>query len=233
MSRSAAAMVLLPRLAAFAEAYPKVVLDVVTGTGPADLVAGEFDAGIQLGEYIQKDMIAVRVTPELRLAVVGSPAYFASRSVPQTPKDLHDHRCITLRHTGGPYRWEFEKEGKSVTIAPDGPLVIDETHLAIQAALSGVGIGVAYEEQVAEHIAKGRLLRVLEDWTPPIPVSPCTIPAGAISPQRLLRSSTRCGCRFFGMPCQWSRQNRDKAWGRVILLPLHRNVSPVPPSEGR
>ena len=168
MSRSAAAMVLLPRLAAFAEAYPKVVLDVVTGTGPADLVAGEFDAGIQLGEYIQKDMIAVRVTPELRLAVVGSPAYFASRSVPQTPKDLHDHRCITLRHTGGPYRWEFEKEGKSVTIAPDGPLIIDETHLAIQAALSGVGIGVAYEEQVAEHIAKGRLLRVLEDWTPPI-----------------------------------------------------------------
>jgi len=164
MSRSAAVMVLLPRLRAFAEAYPDIVLDVVTVTGPVDLVAGEFDAGIQLGEYIQKDMIAVRVTPELRLAVVGSPRYFASR-----PKDLSDHRCITLRLAGGPYRWEFEQGRKSVTINVNGPLVIDDTHLVIQAALAGIGIGLAYEEQVAGYIAKGRLVRVLEDWTPPIP----------------------------------------------------------------
>src|SRR3954471_19881585 len=107
MSRSAAVMVLLPRLRAFAEAYPDIVLDVVTVTGPVDLVAGEFDAGIQLGEYIQKDMIAVRLTPELRLAVVGSPRYFALRSIPKKPKDLNDHRCITLRLAGGPYRWEL------------------------------------------------------------------------------------------------------------------------------
>ncbi len=169
MSRSAAAMVLLPRLAAFAEAYPDIILDVVTATGPVDLVAGEFDAGIQLGEYIQKDMIAVRVTPELRLAAVGSPPYFASRQIPRAPKDLGDHRCITLRLAGGPYRWEFEKGGKAVTISTNGPLIIDDTDLVIQAVLAGVGVGLAYEGQVAGYIAEGRLLRVLEDWTPPIP----------------------------------------------------------------
>ncbi|UQR64202.1 LysR substrate-binding domain-containing protein [Bradyrhizobium sp. C-145] len=169
MSRSAAVMVLLPKLTAFVEAYPDIVLDVVTVTGPVDLVAGEFDAGIQLGEYIQKDMIAVRVTPALRLAVVGSPRYFASRRIPQRPKDLSDHRCITLRLPSGPYRWEFEQGRKSVTISVNGPLIIDDTHLVIQAVLAGAGIGLAYEEQVAEHLAKRRLIRVLEDWTPPIP----------------------------------------------------------------
>ncbi|MBR0860208.1 LysR family transcriptional regulator [Bradyrhizobium liaoningense] len=169
MSRSAAVMVLLPRLAAFAEAYPDIVLDVVTVTGPVDLVAGEFDAGIQLGEYIQKDMIAVRVTPDLRLAVVGSPRYFASRPIPQKPTDLGDHRCITLRLPDGPYRWEFERGRKSVTISVNGPLVIDDTHLVIEAALAGVGLGLVYEEQVAGDIARRRLIRVLEDWTPPIP----------------------------------------------------------------
>lgn len=169
MSRSAAVMVLLPRLTAFAKAYPDIVLDVVTVTGPVDLVAGEFDAGIQLGEYIQKDMIAVRVTPELRLAVVGSPGYFSSRSIPQKPTDLSDHQCITLRLPSGPYRWEFERGRKSVTISVNGPLIIDDTHLVIQAVLAGAGLGLVYEEQVAKDIAKRRLIRVLEDWTPPIP----------------------------------------------------------------
>jgi DNA-binding transcriptional LysR family regulator len=169
VSRSAAAMVLLPRLTAFAEAYPDVVLDVVTVTGSVDLVAGEFDAGIQLGEFIQKDMIAVRVTQELRLAVVGSPSYFASRSIPQKPKDLNDHRCIGLRLPGGSYRWEFEKGRKAVTVGVNGPLIIDDTNLVIQAALAGVGLGLAFEEQIADYVAKRRLIRVLEDWSPPFP----------------------------------------------------------------
>jgi DNA-binding transcriptional LysR family regulator len=168
-SRSAAVMVLVPRLEAFAEAYPDVVLDIVTVTGPVDIVAGEFDAGIQLGEFIQKDMIGVRVTRDLRLAVVGSPGYFASRSIPQKPKDLNDHRCIGLRLPSGPYRWEFEKGRKAVTVGVNGPLIFDDTHLVIRAALAGAGVGLAYEEQVAEHIAKRRLIRVLEDWTPPFP----------------------------------------------------------------
>ncbi|TKR33291.1 LysR family transcriptional regulator [Luteimonas gilva] len=169
MSRSAAVMVLLPRLAAFAEAYPDIALDVVTVTGPVNLVAGEFDAGIQLGEFIQKDMVAVRVTRELRLAVVGSPRYFAARSIPRRPKDLNEHRCIGLRLPGGPYRWEFQQARKAVTVGVNGPLTVDDTHLAIQAALADVGICLAYEEQVAEHVAKRRLVRVLEDWTPPFP----------------------------------------------------------------
>jgi DNA-binding transcriptional LysR family regulator len=169
LSRSAAVMVLLPRLVKFADAYPDIVVDVVTGTGPIDLVAGEFDAGIQLGEYIQKDMIAVRVTQQLRLAVVGSPGYFASRSIPRTPKDLGDHRCIGLRLSGGPYRWEFEKGRKAVSINVNSSLIVDDTHLVIRAALAGIGLGLAYEEQVAEHVAKRRLIRVLQDWTPPIP----------------------------------------------------------------
>jgi DNA-binding transcriptional LysR family regulator len=169
VSRSAAAMVLLPKLTAFAEAYPDLVLDVVTVTGPVDLVAGEFDAGIQLGEFIQKDMIAVRVSQELRLAVVGSPSYFASRSIPQKPQDLNGHRCIGLRLPGGPYRWEFEKGRKAVTVGVNGSLIIDDTHLVIRAVLAGVGLGLAYEEQVAEYVAKRRLIRVLEDWSPPFP----------------------------------------------------------------
>lgn len=169
VSRSAAVMVLLPTLAAFAQAYPDIVLDVTTETGRVDLVAGQFDAGIQLGEYVQKDMIAMRVSPPLRLAVVASPKYFASRRVPLIPTDLHEHRCISLRLPSGPYRWEFQRGRKAVTISVSGPLVVDDTHLVIEAALAGVGIGLAYEEQVAEHIAKRRLVRVLEDWTPPFP----------------------------------------------------------------
>lgn len=99
----------------------------------------------------------------------GVATLFRFTKHPQKPKDLNDHRCITLRLAGGPYRWEFEQGRKSVTINVNGPLIIDDTHLVIQAALAGVGIGLAYEEQVAEYIAKRRLVRVLEDWTPPIP----------------------------------------------------------------
>ena len=168
-SRSAAVMVLLPKLAEFAEAYPDVVLDIVTETGRVDLVAGEFDAGIQLGEFIQKDMIAMRVTGELRLAVVGSPAYFASRSLPRKPADLQDHRCIGLRLPTGPYRWEFERGRTATTVGVSGPVIFDDTHLVIEAALAGVGLGLAYEAQVARYVAKRRLVRVLQDWTPPFP----------------------------------------------------------------
>lgn len=169
VSGSAARMVLLPKVAAFARAYPDVILDITTVTGAVDIVAGEFDAGIQLGEFIQKDMVAVRVSPPLRLAAVGSPGYFASRSIPRRPRDLNDHRCIGLRLPGGPYRWEFEQGRKAVTIGVDGPLIVDDTSLVIQAALAGMGIGLAYEEQVAEYIARRRLIRVLEDWCPPFP----------------------------------------------------------------
>ncbi|ATE74139.1 LysR family transcriptional regulator [Lysobacter capsici] len=169
VSKSAAVLVLLPKLPAFAAAYPEVVLDVSTSTGVVDLVGGGFDAGIQLEEFIQKDMIAMRVTQELRLAAVASPGYFATRSPPLNPRDLSAHNCIGLRLPGGPYRWEFEKDGACVATTVTGSLVVDDTSLAINGALAGLGIALAYEEQVSGYIEQGKLIRVLEDWSPSFP----------------------------------------------------------------
>jgi DNA-binding transcriptional LysR family regulator len=169
VSKSAAVLVLLPKLPAFAAAYPEVVLDVSTSTGVVDLVGGGFDAGIQLEEFIQKDMIAMRVTQELRLAAVASPGYFATRSHPLNPRDLSAHNCIGLRLPGGAYRWEFEKDGACVATTVTGSLVVDDTSLAINGALAGLGIALAYEEQVSGYIEQGKLIRVLEDWSPSFP----------------------------------------------------------------
>jgi DNA-binding transcriptional LysR family regulator len=169
LSRPAAALVLLPKLAAFTAAYPDIVLDVVTSNEPVDLVAGEYDAGIQIGEYIQRDMIAVRVSHDLRLVVVGSPVYFKSHNVPRTPRDLNDHRCIGFRVKGGAYRWEFEKGRKTMTVSAQGPVVFDDSDLVLQTVLNGVGLGMALEHTVAELIAKRKLIQVLADWCPLFP----------------------------------------------------------------
>ena len=169
MSRPAASMVLLPKLAAFAKAYPDIVLDVVTSNDPVDLVAGQFDAGIQIGEFIQRDMIAVRVSNDLRLAVLGSPEYFKLHKIPRTPRDLKDHPCIGFRLKGGPYRWEFEKGRKTMTVSAQGPAMFDDSNLVLQAVMNGVGLGMTLEDTVAEHIAKRRLIQVLADWCPNFP----------------------------------------------------------------
>ena len=169
VSRPAAYLVLLPKLPSFAKAYPDIVLDVVTTNDPIDVVAEQFDAGIQIGEFIQRDMIAVRISKDVRFAVVGSPEYFKSHEVPRNPRNLDSHPCIGIRLMGGPYRWEFEKGRKTVTVNVQGPAVFDETNLVIQAALSGVGLGLAFEGEVEELISKRRLIRVLEDWCPTFP----------------------------------------------------------------
>jgi DNA-binding transcriptional LysR family regulator len=169
MPRLAASMVVLPRLARFARDYPDVVLDVTTDSGPVDIVAGRFDAGIDIGEFIQRDMIAVRVSPEQRAAIVASPAYFRAHPKPRKPQDLLHHRCIGCRHATALYRWEFEKGGKEVTVGVNGPVVLDDVDLMVRAALDGVGIAFTFEEQVAPLLAKRRLVRVLEDWCPPWP----------------------------------------------------------------
>jgi len=168
-SRAGAFMVLLPKLASFAKAYPDIVLDVVTVNEPADVIAGQFDAGIQIGEFIQRDMIAVRVSRDVKFAVVGSPQYFKSHEVPRMPRDLNDHPCIGIRLGAGPYRWEFEKGRKAVTVNVQGPALFDDTNLVIQAALNGVGLGLAFEEQVGELLKARSLIRVLEDWCPSFP----------------------------------------------------------------
>jgi DNA-binding transcriptional LysR family regulator len=167
--RTAAYMVLLPKLAQFARTYTEIVLEVTSSNDPVDLVAGEYDAGIQIGEFIQRDMIAVRVSQDLRFAVVGSPEYFKSCKIPRTPRDLKDHACIGFRFSSGIYRWEFEKGRKTVTVNPQGPVTFDDSDLVIRAVLNGVGIGMAMEEPLAEMIAKGRLVQVLRDWCPTFP----------------------------------------------------------------
>src|SRR5580658_4733075 len=167
--RTATRMVLLPKLARFNRIYPEIVLEVTSSNDPVDLVAGEYDAGIQLGEFIQREMIAVRVTREMRLAVVGSPEYFKSRNVPRKPQDLKDHSCIGFRFSNGLYRWEFEKGRKTLTLSPQGPASFDDPDLVIQAVLNGVGIGTAMEDSLKSLIAEGRLVQVLRDWCPPFP----------------------------------------------------------------
>src|SRR6201996_381543 len=167
--RTAAKAVILPKLAQFTRSYPEIVLEVTSSNDPVDLVAAEFDAGVQLGEFIQRDMIAVRVTKELRLAVVGSPEYFKRNSLPKHPQDLKDHACIGFRFSKGLYRWEFEKGRKSLNVSPQGPASFDDPDLVIQAVLNGVGIGTAMEDSLKDLIARGRLVQVLKDWCPSFP----------------------------------------------------------------
>jgi DNA-binding transcriptional LysR family regulator len=167
--RSATEMVILPKLAQFTRAYPEIVLEVTSSNDPVDLVAGEYDAGVQLGEFIQRDMIAVRVTKEMRLAVVGSPEYFEANTIPRKPQDLKDHSCIGFRFTNGLYRWEFEKGRRALTVSPQGPASFDDPDLVIQAVLDGVGIGTAMEDSLKDLIAEGRLIQILRDWCPSFP----------------------------------------------------------------
>lgn len=167
--RTATQMVILPKLARFNRTYPEIILEITSSNDPVDLVAGKYDAGVQLGEFIQRDMIAVRVTKEMRLAVVGSPGYFESNPIPRSPRDLKDHSCIGFRFSNGLYRWEFEKGRKTLTISPQGPASFDDPDLVIQAVLDGVGIGTTMEDTIADLIADRRLVQVLRDWCPSFP----------------------------------------------------------------
>lgn len=169
--RLAAMTVLAPLLKKFTRDYPDIVLDVTTDESPMDIVAGGFDAGIHFGEYIQKDMIAVRVSGDQRAAIVGSPAYFKSNPKPKTPRDLPNHRCVNYRHgaAGEVYRWEFEKGKKELSVAVNGPLIVDDVELLVRAAVDGLGLAFMSEELATEHLAQGRLIRVLDDWCQPFP----------------------------------------------------------------
>ncbi len=171
VSSLAATTVLAPRLGQFAREYPDVVLDVTTtDEARVDLVAGRFDAGIHLGEFIERDMVAIRVSRELRPAIVGSPGYFVSHPKPTSPRDLTRHRCINFRHgSAGVYRWEFDKGKQSLTVAVNGPLIVDDVQMLIRAAIDGVGLAFLDDERAAPHLATGALVRVLEDWCPPFP----------------------------------------------------------------
>ncbi|EYF00254.1 LysR family transcriptional regulator [Chondromyces apiculatus] len=154
----------------FLERYPEMVLDLVTEGRFVDIVAEGFDAGIRALEAVPQDMVAVACSPAIRFAVVGSPGYFKGRAKPKTPGDLAEHRCIRSRlPSGALYRWEFEKRGKEVEVEVTGALILNNDNLKVDAALLGAGLTWVSAWQVEEHVAAGRLVRVLEDWTPPYP----------------------------------------------------------------
>ena len=166
--RTAAHLVLAPKLGAFAAAYPEIVLEIVIDDRFADVVAGGFDAGIRLGESLQRDMIAVRIGPRMRGVAVAAPSYFAGRDMPLTPHDLAGHRCIRFRFESGViYRWEFEKDGLVVEPEVTGPLILGDDRLVLQAALDGAGIAFLFDDYVRDGLGQGRLVSVLEDWCPP------------------------------------------------------------------
>ncbi len=170
LPRLAVRSVLAPRLGKLSREYPEIILDVTTDDSRRDIVAEGFDAGIHFGEYIQKDMIAVRVSPDHRAAIVGSPAYFGTHPRPKAPRDLLHHHCINFRHgSAGLYRWEFEKGKKSHSVAVNGTLIVDDLELVIRGAVEGVGLAFVADQEIASELKDGRLVRVLQDWCQPYP----------------------------------------------------------------
>src|SRR6266851_4409619 len=160
----AADAILLPKLAKLLREYPDIKIEIVIDYGLTDIVTQQFDAGVRSGEQVAKDMIAVRIGPDMRMAVVGAPSYFKGRSEPKKPQDLINHNCITLRLPthGGLYAWEFEKGGRELRVRVEGQLTYNTTGQMLTAALAGLGLTYVPEGLVQPHLAKGRLKRVLE-----------------------------------------------------------------------
>jgi DNA-binding transcriptional LysR family regulator len=167
----AAQTILWPALARILADYPDINTEISVDAGFVDIVAERFDAGIRLGETVAQDMIAVRIGPDLRMAAVAAPSYFAEHTPPRTPHDLGRHNCINLRFPthGGLYPWEFEKGGRAVNVRVEGQLIVNDPEIARKAALDGSGIAFLPEDHVQREIGDGTLVRTLEDWTPPFP----------------------------------------------------------------
>lgn len=161
--------ILWPKLAKLLPRYPDIKVEIMIDYGLTDIVAQRYDAGVRLGEQVAKDMIAVRIGPDMRMAVVGAPSYFARRSPPKTPHDLIGHECINLRLPthGGLYAWEFEKGGRELKVRVEGQLIFNMTDQMLSAALAGFGMAYIPEDLAEPHLAKGRLKRVLKDWCAP------------------------------------------------------------------
>ena len=160
--------VLWPVLRRLLPDYPEINVELSIDSSLTDIVSGRFDAGVRLGEAIAKDMVAVRIGPDLRMAIIGSPDYFARHPAPRTPQDLAAHRCINLRLStaGGFYAWELEKDGREVRVRVEGQLAFNNVAMIVRAAEDGLGLGFVMEDQVAGQLASRRLIRVLDDWCP-------------------------------------------------------------------
>lgn len=170
-SRFAALHIIAPLLGTFLAQHPGITLELVVDDALVDIVAEGFDAGVRLGERLEQDMIAVRLGGDLRMAVVGAPDYLSANGIPQHPHDLVRHRCLSMRWPTdrSPYRWEFERAGEEIKTAVEGQLICDEPAVRLQASLDGVGLAYVFEHEAAPFLASGRLIRVLEEWTPPFP----------------------------------------------------------------
>ena len=168
-TENAATSVLWPALEKILPGYPDIKVEIVIDYGLTDIVAERYDAGVRPGETVATGMIAVRIGPDMRMAVVGAPAYFATRQRPRTPQDLTAHNCINLRLPthGGLYAWEFEKAGRELRVRVEGQLVFSAAALIVNAALAGFGLAYLPEEQVRTYLADGRLVRLLADWCQP------------------------------------------------------------------
>jgi DNA-binding transcriptional LysR family regulator len=168
-SEHAAETILWPALAKLLPDYPEIRVELFVEPGLVDIVAERFDAGVRLGEQVAKDMIAVRIGPDLRMAAVAAPGYLARRGRPRTPHDLANHDCINLRLAtlGGLYAWEFEKAGRQLNVRVEGQLTFNKPSLVVEAAEAGFGLAFLPDDHVAEALADGRLVRVLDDWCPP------------------------------------------------------------------
>ena len=169
--RSAVQPMLLPRLGAFARAYPGVTVELHADDGLVDIVAAGFDAGLRFGESLDKDMVAVRFGPaRQRMVIVAAPAFLAGRAPPRHPRDLVAYPCIGMRFPGGAlYKWELEKDGEEIEVAVDSPLILNDNRLVLEAAAAGLGLGFVLEQTAQSALARGEVLRVMDDWCPPFP----------------------------------------------------------------
>lgn len=167
----AAETILWPALAKFLAEYPDVHVDLIVDNTLRDIVSERFDAGIRMGERVARDMIAVRIGPEIRMAAVATPCYFTKHGKPKNPEDLAQHSCINMRFAtlGNVYAWEFEKGSREVNVKVEGQLTVNDIDVIKEAALHGVGIGFMPDDIAQPHIDAGKLVRVLSDWTPPFP----------------------------------------------------------------
>lgn len=167
----AARSLVWPKLKPFLREYPEIHVELMVDNGFVDIVEGRFDAGIRLGESVNKDMVAVRIGPDMRMAIVAAPSYFADHPAPETPHDLQDHRCINMRlpTVGGLYHWEFEKDGKPLRVRVEGQLTVNLLPERIDAALSGFGLACVPENMIQDYVKSGALIQVLQAWCPFFP----------------------------------------------------------------
>lgn len=170
-SRHPAQTILFPAVTRLMQSYPDIKVEISVDQKLTDIVAERYDAGVRLGEQVERDMVAVRIGPELRMVVAGSPDYFARHPIPVTPHDLTEHVCINLRlpTLGGLYAWEFWKDGQPLNVRVEGQFTCNDVPMIVDAACRGLGLTCLPEDQVEQMISAGRLVRVLENWCPPFP----------------------------------------------------------------